>query len=40
MNETKIKKPYVKPEIEILNLELDQPILTGSYDFGDGGYWG
>lgn len=34
------KKVYVKPEIEIIKLELEQPILTGSApDFGNGGHW-
>lgn len=41
MNETKAKEKYIKPESEIINLELEQPILSGSgSDFGDGGYWG
>ena len=35
------KEPYVKPTAEIIKLELEQPILTGSApDFGDGGKWG
>lgn len=43
MNEDNTKKPYVKPSIEIIDLELEQPILSGSgndYDFGNGGRWG
>ena len=39
--ETKIKKEYIKPEAEIISLELEQPILTGSGgNFDNGGYWG
>ena len=31
----------MKPESEIVNLELEQPILNGSgSDFDNGGYWG
>ncbi len=33
------KKPYEKPSTEIVNLELEQPIL-GASNIGDGGYWG
>lgn len=41
MNETETKKPYIKPETKIIELKLDQPILTGSApNFGNGGYWG
>lgn len=40
MNESETKEIYVKPESEIINLELEQPILSGSgSNFGDGGYW-
>ncbi len=41
MKENNPKEPYVKPESEIVNLELEQPILSGSApDFGNGGRWG
>lgn len=41
MKENKAKEPYIKPESEIVDLELEQPILTGSApDFGNGGRWG
>lgn len=42
MNKNRTKEPYVKPEAEIVNLELEQPILvsSGDYDFGNGGFWG
>ncbi len=40
-NEKESKQPYVKPESEIVELELEQPILTqsGGYDYGNGGKW-
>lgn len=35
------KETYVKPESEIVNMELEQPILSGSdYDYNNGGRWG
>lgn len=35
------KEQYVKPESEIVKLELEQPILTASApNFGSGGHWG
>lgn len=37
------KETYVKPESEIINLEVEQPILSASSpDFigGDDTYWG
>lgn len=41
MNDTEAKEKYVKPESEIVELELEQPILQASgSDFGNGGYWG
>lgn len=43
MEENKTKEPYVKPESEVVELELEQPILSGSGtapDFGPGGFWG
>ncbi len=41
MNENGTKEKYVKPESEIVKLELEQPILSGSgADFGNGGRWG
>lgn len=43
MEENKTKEPYVKPESEVVALELEQPILSGSGtapDFGPGGFWG
>lgn len=45
MNVNSAKEPYIKPESEIVKLELEQPILSGSNptgngsDFGDGGFW-
>ena len=36
-----VKETYVKPESEIIHLELEQPILTASGgDWGNGGVWG
>lgn len=41
MNENRTKKAYIKPEFEIVNLKLEQPILSGSApDFTNGGRWG
>ncbi len=42
MNENRTKKAYIKPEFEIVNLKLEQPILSGSgdYDLHNGGRWG
>lgn len=41
MNESMGKEPYVKPISEIVNLELEQPILSASApDYGNGGFWG
>lgn len=41
MNENEAKEAYIKPESEIVELELEQPILTASApNFDDGGYWG
>lgn len=35
------KEIYVKPQAEIVNLELEQPILAASApNFGNGGQWG
>ena len=35
------KETYVKPVSEIVDLELEQPILSGSApDFDNGGTWG
>lgn len=31
---THVKETYVKPEAEIVKLELEQPILSGSGDEG------
>lgn len=40
MNNNKTKETYIKPVSEIVNLELEQPILTGSADnFRNGGTW-
>lgn len=40
MKENKTKETYVKPESEIINIEVEQPILEGSApDFGNGGTW-
>lgn len=40
MNEKRTKEPYVKSQSEIVELELEQPILSGSApDFGNGGRW-
>ncbi len=43
MNDKIVKKAYVKPEFEVVNMELEKPLLTGSgngTDFGGGGTWG
>lgn len=41
MEEEILKETYVKPVSEIVNIEVEQPILSGSApDFGDGGRWG
>lgn len=41
MNDTETKEKYIKPESEIVDLELEQPILTASGpDFRHGGFWG
>ncbi len=38
MNEEKAKKPYVKPNFEVVNIELEKPLLSASApDYGDGG---
>ena len=39
MKENITKETYIKPESEIVNIEVEQPILSAS-DFGDGGYFG
>ena len=34
------KEVYIKPESEVVKLELEQPILSGSgNNFGNGGHW-
>ncbi len=39
--ENKTKKTYVKPETEVVNMELENPILQSSgEDFGNGGFFG
>ena len=41
MKENKTKETYDKPVSEIINIEVEQPILSGSApDFGNGGRWG
>lgn len=41
MKDNMTKETYVKPESEIINIELEQPILSGSADnYGNGGRWG
>lgn len=41
MAELASKEPYEKPVSEIVNLELEQPILTASApNFDNGGFWG
>lgn len=41
MNDNKTKETYVKPVSEIVKLELEQPILSGSApDYQNGGGWG
>ncbi len=32
-----IKKPYIKPELTVVEVELE-PILDSSYPFGDRGW--
>ncbi len=40
MEDSKTKKPYVKPTSEIVNIENNLPILCASgNDFGNGGTW-
>ncbi|MDE6549600.1 MAG: hypothetical protein K2L22_11450 [Muribaculaceae bacterium] len=44
MKENNTKETYVKPESEIINIEVEQPILSGSNgdtapNFGNGGTW-
>lgn len=40
MKENKTKETYVKPESEIINIEVEQPILVGSApDYDNGGTW-
>ncbi len=40
MNNNKVKKAYVKPEFEVVNMELEKPLLDASApNFGDGGIW-
>ena len=41
MKENITKETYVKPESEIINIEVEQPILSGSADdYTNGGRWG
>lgn len=41
MKENNTKKIYVKPESEIINIEVEQPILDASTtNFTNGGGWG
>lgn len=41
MKDNNTKEKYLKPESEIINIEVEQPILDGSApDFGNGGRWG
>lgn len=36
-----VKETYVKPKTEVVKMELEQPVLTGSApDYGNGGRWG
>ncbi len=40
MNDNKVKKTYVKPETEVVDLNNELPILCSSgSDFGNGGVW-
>ncbi len=42
MNDNKVKKTYVKPETEVVDLNNELPILCSSSsgeNFGNGGYW-
>lgn len=40
-NDTTTKATYEKPETEIIELELEQPILQASGpNWGNGGTWG
>lgn len=40
MEESRTKKEYIKPESELVNLEIEQPMLSSSApDFGEGGRW-
>ena len=41
MKENTAKEIYVKPQSEIVNIEVEQPILSGSApDYDNGGRWG
>lgn len=41
MKENNTKETYIKPESEIINIEVEQPILSGSApDYSNGGRWG
>lgn len=41
MKQNLTKEKYVKPESEIINIEVEQPILSGSApDYDNGGRWG
>lgn len=37
-NEKHVKEAYVKPQSEVVKMELEQPILSGSNGGGGGGY--
>lgn len=37
--EKEVKQPYVKPESTVVKLELEQPLLNGGSNFGNGGRW-
>ena len=40
MKENNTKETYIKPESEIINIEVEQPILVGSADdYENGGVW-
>ena len=41
MKEINTKETYIKPESEIINIEVEQPILDGSTtNYTNGGGWG
>ncbi len=41
MEESRTKREYIKPKSEVVNMELEQPMLNGSgSNWENGGFWG